>query len=443
MTPPRPTQPSDRPGTRQATRSSLALANAVVGLATGHTAAAFTDPNMLPPQNIRTTVNSRGAKTTTYLIPEEHLPLVLPFKYLGVPKETLMKLDAILQPHVDAGYSRSDNPLTAPITVDPVNGYDPAAVTAPATQAAFGASPSHSVQACCNPTRWRSRGPFSARTQACTRPESCDDRRRESGVMGGPAAEVVALLLLAVVLLFAMLQPNGWPEATLAVPAAVIVVALGIVTPAVAAEQLRTLGPTVGFLAAILVLAHLADRAGVFSWLGARLATVSAGRPVPLLRSVFVAAALTTAVLSLDATVVLLTPVVFGTAVALGLRAKPHVYACTHLANSASTLLPVSNLTNLLAFSATGLPFLSFAAVMGLPWLAVIAVEYTVFRYFFRTDLMAAPSPSELKAVPRQPAPTFTLFVLAVTLVGFGAGEFAGIEPVWVAVAGVAVLAAP
>jgi hypothetical protein len=116
----------------------IALANAVVGLATGHTAVAFTDPGMVPPQNIRTTVNSRGAKTTTYMIPEEHLPLVLPFKYLGVPKETLMQLDAILQPYVDAAYSRNDDPLTAPITVDPVNGYDPAAVTAPATQAAFG-----------------------------------------------------------------------------------------------------------------------------------------------------------------------------------------------------------------------------------------------------------------------------------------------------------------
>ncbi|MCT7658837.1 acyltransferase PE [Mycobacterium deserti] len=116
----------------------LAVANSIVGLATGHTAVAFTDPSMVPPQNIRTTVNSRGAKTTTYLIPEEHLPMVLPFKYLGVPKETLMRLDAVLQPYVDAGYSRNDNPLTAPISVDPVNGYDPAAVTAPATQAAFG-----------------------------------------------------------------------------------------------------------------------------------------------------------------------------------------------------------------------------------------------------------------------------------------------------------------
>lgn len=116
----------------------ISIANAIVGLATGHTAVAFTEPKMVPPQNIRTTTNSRGAKTTTFMIPEEHLPLVMPFKYLGVPKETLIELDSVLKPFVDAGYSRNDDPSTAPITVDPVNGYDPAAVTAPATQAAFG-----------------------------------------------------------------------------------------------------------------------------------------------------------------------------------------------------------------------------------------------------------------------------------------------------------------
>lgn len=55
-----------------------------------------------------------------------------------------------------------------------------------------------------------------------------------------------------------------------------------------------------------------------------------------------------TAVLSLDATVVLLTPVVFAAAARAGVRPKPPVYACTHLANTASVLLPVSNLTNLL-----------------------------------------------------------------------------------------------
>ncbi len=116
----------------------IALANTLVGLATGHTAVAFTNPSMVPPQNIRTTVNSRGATTTTYLIPERHLPLVLPFQYAGVPEQTLNELDAVLLPMVNAGYSRNDDPLTAPVQVDPVNGYDPAAVTAPATQATFG-----------------------------------------------------------------------------------------------------------------------------------------------------------------------------------------------------------------------------------------------------------------------------------------------------------------
>ncbi|WP_319458072.1 MULTISPECIES: acyltransferase PE [unclassified Mycobacterium] len=116
----------------------FALANSIAGLATGHTAIAFTNPSNVPPQNIRTTVNSRGGTTTTYLVPEQHLPLVLPFKYLGVPEDTLNKLDAILMPRVNAGYSRNDDPATAPVQVDPVRGFDPAEVTAPASEATFG-----------------------------------------------------------------------------------------------------------------------------------------------------------------------------------------------------------------------------------------------------------------------------------------------------------------
>lgn len=116
----------------------MSLANTLAGLLTGHTAVAFTNPSMVPPQNIRTTVNSRGATTTTYLIPERHLPLVLPFQYAGVPEDQPNQLDAELTPMVNAGYSRNDDPATAPIQVDPVHGYDPAAVTAPATQATFG-----------------------------------------------------------------------------------------------------------------------------------------------------------------------------------------------------------------------------------------------------------------------------------------------------------------
>ena len=118
----------------------FALGNALMGLATGHTAVAFTAPSMVPPQNIRTTVNSKGATTTTYLIPEKHLPLVMPLTYIGIPEDTLNKLDAILAPRVNAGYARNDDPATAPIQVDPVLGFDPLAITTPANEATFGAA---------------------------------------------------------------------------------------------------------------------------------------------------------------------------------------------------------------------------------------------------------------------------------------------------------------
>jgi len=146
----------------------------------------------------------------------------------------------------------------------------------------------------------------------------------------------------------------------------------------------------------------------------------------------------TTAVLSLDATVVLLTPVVFATAARLEARARPHVYACTHLANSASLLLPVSNLTNLLAFAASGLAFGRFAALMAVPWLAAIGVEYAVFGGFFRSDLSAGgrTDPGQGTRLPR-----VTLVVVALTLAGFVAASAAGINPAWAAFAGAAVLA--
>jgi arsenical pump membrane protein len=255
----------------------------------------------------------------------------------------------------------------------------------------------------------------------------------------GAAAEVVALLLLAAVLAFAMIQPGGLSEATVAVPAAGVAIALGIVSPADALTQVRELGPTVGFLAAVLLVAYLADTEGAFRWLGDRLASSSRGRPRRLLAVVFVAAAVTTAVLSLDATVVLFTPVVFGTAARLRLRPKPHVYACTHLANSASTLLPVSNLTNLLAFGASGLSFVGFTALMAAPWLASMATEFLAFRWFFATDLATAAEPTA-PSVARG-APRFVLAILGLTLAGFAASSFTGTPPVAVAGAGAAVLA--
>jgi arsenical pump membrane protein len=195
----------------------------------------------------------------------------------------------------------------------------------------------------------------------------------------------------------------------------------------------------VAFLAILLVLAHLCAEEGLFAAAGDAMARASRGSPGRLLVGVFAVASVITAALSLDATVVLLTPVVFATAYRIGVRPKPHVYACTHLANSASLLLPVSNLTNLLAFSASKLSFGRFSAVMALPWLVTIGIEYVVLRRVFRADLAVGTGDEE--DAPRTAPPVFALVVLGLTFAGFAAGSLAGVEPIWAALAGTVVLA--
>ena len=258
--------------------------------------------------------------------------------------------------------------------------------------------------------------------------------------MPSPIAETLAVVLLACTLVCAVLRPRGWPEAVFAVPAAGLLLASGVLPLGQAGTEIRSLAPTVGFLACVLVLADMCDRYGLFEAAGAWMAKGSGGRPVALLALVFGVASVVTAVLSLDATVVLLTPAVLTTVARLRLRGKPHAYACTHLANSASLLLPVSNLTNLLAFSASGLSFARFGAIMVLPWLAAIAVEWVVLRWFFASDLVGR---GETNPGAPPPVPVFAVVVVLITLVGFFVTSLLHVAPAFAALAGAVALAVP
>jgi hypothetical protein len=85
---------------------------------------------------------------------------------------------------------------------------------------------------------------------------------RPSGVsLPSTVAEILAVGSLLLVLVFAVARA-GWPEAVAAVPAAALVVALGVESPTDALAQIRRLLPVVRLLAALLVMGEAVPIAG-------------------------------------------------------------------------------------------------------------------------------------------------------------------------------------
>ncbi|GAA3536249.1 ArsB/NhaD family transporter [Aeromicrobium panaciterrae] len=178
-------------------------------------------------------------------------------------------------------------------------------------------------------------------------------------------------------------------------------------------HDLSSLSAVIAFLVAIMVLAKACADEGVFDVMGARVARLARGSSTRLLAWSIGLAAVVTTVLSLDATVVLLTPVLIAAIAAHPHRS--HAYASVRIANSGSTLLPVSNLTNLLVFSATGLTFVGFAWAMLPVWLVAIACEYVVLRWWFRRELREpVPTEHESYALPLFPCAVVLVVLLAL-----------------------------
>ncbi|WP_433528733.1 SLC13 family permease [Micromonospora sp. CA-263727] len=159
-------------------------------------------------------------------------------------------------------------------------------------------------------------------------------------------------------------------------------VATGLLPHADAAAILARILPLLLFLGTVVVLAELTAAAGVFDVLATRLAGVARGSWPALFALCVGFAALTTVVLNLDTTAVLLTPVMLALAVTLRTAVAPLAVTTVWLANTASLLLPMSNLTNLLAADRVGLDPLAYAGVMWLPQLAALAVT-TVLLWCF------------------------------------------------------------
>lgn len=187
-----------------------------------------------------------------------------------------------------------------------------------------------------------------------------------------------------------MLRPWRAGEALSAALGAAALLALGLITPADAADACRQGIDVYLFLAGMMLLAELARREGLFDWLAAYAVMHCRGSARRLFGLIYAVGILVTVFLSNDATAVVLTPAVYAAARRAGATPLPYLLVCAFIANAASFVLPISNPANLVVYGAHLPRLAAWLAEFTVPSALSIAVTFVLLRRSQRGALEAA-----------------------------------------------------
>jgi arsenical pump membrane protein len=248
----------------------------------------------------------------------------------------------------------------------------------------------------------------------------------------GNDGEVTIALLVGAALAIAgiVARPFGISEAWWTCAGALVVVAGGALSAPEAGRAVLAGSDVYFFLVGMMLLSELARRAGLFEYVAARAVRAANGSVVALFGIVFGVGVGVTALLSNDATAVVLTPAVLAAVKRAKLDPLPFAYACAFVANAASFVLPISNPANLVLFGSRLPPLGAWFAHFAIPSLLSIGATYAAMRFVFRTSVCGGFEPQddtpELGPRGRFAAAAVALSACAIVAVGFS-GRFVGL----------------
>jgi arsenical pump membrane protein len=135
----------------------------------------------------------------------------------------------------------------------------------------------------------------------------------------------LTLSIVLVTLLAVVFKPRQLSEAWATTGGALLLLVLRLVTPHQAFAAAWVGKEALLFLVALVLLSRLVDRSGAFTWAALHAARGARGNGLTLYRNVFLLGSMVTAVLSLDTTAVILTPILLALVDKLRLPAKPYL----------------------------------------------------------------------------------------------------------------------
>lgn len=199
---------------------------------------------------------------------------------------------------------------------------------------------------------------------------------------------LILIWMIALASIVCMLvRPRAIPEVYWACGGAVLLIASRLIPLRQAALAAMDGWDVYLFLTGMMILAELAREQHVFEWVANLAAQHARGSSARLFLLVYVVGIAVTALLSNDATAVVLTPAVLAVVRRVRVHPKPYLVACAFVANAASFIFPISNPANLVVFDRHVPRLASWLGIFLLPSIASIAVTFLVLRWSSREVL--------------------------------------------------------
>jgi arsenical pump membrane protein len=214
--------------------------------------------------------------------------------------------------------------------------------------------------------------------------------------------QVLATLIFVTSLALLLVRPRRVPDWAAALGGGVLMVGSGLLPVADAGRRLAEQWDIFLFFLGLSVSSAVVGRAGVFRAAANLAIDWARGSQTRLLIGLYGVGVVVTAVLSNDATALLLTPVAFAVATRAGVSPRPYAFACAMVANAASFLLPVSNPSNLILLSGTPLGLVGFVGRLLVPSAIALVVTLAGLLLVFRDELSGRFGPSLSERVSRR-----------------------------------------
>ncbi len=197
-------------------------------------------------------------------------------------------------------------------------------------------------------------------------------------------------IIAALATLGVVARPFRLPEAVWAVSGAALLLVLGLLPWTAALSAIGKSLDVCLFLTGMMLLSETARRQGLFDWVAAHAVRQARGSPRRLFLLIYGVGVGVTAVLSNDATAVVLTPAVYAATRAARVKPLPYLFICAFVANAASFVLPISNPANLVLYAGHTPPLGPWLTSFALPSALAICATLVMLLWVERASLDGA-----------------------------------------------------